>query len=89
MMFMNSKKTEDLFFEILQVAVGNRSSLSFTPSAEQWAEVFALSKKQALVAVAFRGVCLLNCSSDYGASLGIPEVTYLKCNCSVNPVIVV
>lgn len=82
MMFMNSKKTEDLFFEILQVAVGNRSSLSFTPSAGQWAEIFALSKKHALVAIAFHGLSFLKSGSseadDFGASLGIDEMTYLK-----------
>ena len=82
MKFMNSKRTEDIFFEILQVAVGNRSSLSFTPSAGQWAEIFALSKKQALVAIAFHGVSLLKGRStgddDFGSSLGIPEMVYLK-----------
>ncbi len=84
MKFMNSKKTEEIFFEILQVAVGNRSSLSFTPSAGQWAEIFALSKKQALVAVAFTGVRTLSNSplkgegSDnaFGGGIGIDEMTY-------------
>lgn len=68
----------ELFFELLCVAIGTRKTLSITPSAEQWTELFALSKKQALVAVAFTGVTRLNSASDYGASLGIPEVLYLK-----------
>lgn len=69
---------EDLFFELLQVAIGNRKELSRIPSAEEWKELFALSKKQALTAVAMVAVSKLNCVSDYGASLGIPEVVYLK-----------
>lgn len=68
----------ELFFELLCVAIGTRKTLSITPSAKQWMELFALSKKQALVAVAFHGVTRLNLDSDFGASLGIPEVLYLK-----------
>lgn len=73
---------EHLFFELLQIAIGTRQSLSITPSAKQWAELFALSKKQALVAVAFHGMSLLkgraNEVTDCGRSLGIDEMTYLK-----------
>lgn len=71
-------KIEDLFFQLLQVAVGNRNTLDRTPSAKEWKELFDLSKKQALTAIAFQGVTRLNVASDYGASLGIPEVVYLK-----------
>jgi len=47
---------DKLFFELLQVAVGTRQSLSIAPSADQWAELFELSKKQALTAIAFTGI---------------------------------
>lgn len=67
-----------IFFELLCVAIGTRKTLSINPSAEQWTELFALSKKQALVAVAFTGVTKLNPGSDFGASLGMDEMTYLK-----------
>lgn len=69
---------EQIFFELLQVAIGNRKELSRTPSADEWKELFELSKKQALTAVAMAGVTKLNRASDYGASLGIPEMVYLK-----------
>lgn len=69
---------ENLFFELLQVTIGNRKEFSNIPSVEEWKELFALSKKQALTAVAMVGVTKLNRANDYGASLGIPETVYLK-----------
>ena len=45
-----------LFFELLQLSVGTRLGLSFTPSAEEWREAFDNAKRQALVGVCFRGV---------------------------------
>lgn len=73
---------ERLFFELLQIAIGNKESLSVAPTQEQWAELFALSKKQALVAVAFAGVNRLKEASDsdddFGLSVGIDEITFLQ-----------
>ena len=67
---------------MLQVAIGTRQSLSIAPSAKQWSELFELSKKHALVAIAFHGLSLLkdrNCNADdFGASIGMDEMTYLK-----------
>lgn len=54
----------NLFYELLQVAVGNRRLLSRTPSVDEWTELFALSKKQALTAVAFAGVRTLSTSTS-------------------------
>lgn len=73
---------EKLFFELLQVAIGNRDTLSVVPTKGQWTEIFALSKKHALAAVAFAGVNRLKeaCSESngFGGSIGIDEMTYLK-----------
>ena len=44
------------FFELLQIAIGNRSQLSHTPTAEEWRELYTLAQKQAMVGIAFRGV---------------------------------
>lgn len=45
-----------LFLELLQLSVGTRQGLSFTPSAEEWGETFDDAMRQALVGVCFRGV---------------------------------
>lgn len=69
---------ENLFFELLQVAIGTSKSLSATPTSREWALLFEMSKKQSLVAIAFIGVTKLNPASDFGSALGMDEVTYLK-----------
>ena len=72
---------KSLFFELLQVAIGNRSALTVTPSSQEWTLLFEMSKKQSLVAVAFRGVAILkNQSVDkgIGVPLCISEMDYLE-----------
>ena len=49
-----------LFFELLQIAIGNRRELSHTPTTKEWSELYALAQKQTLVGIAFRGVELLS-----------------------------
>lgn len=66
---------EEAFFELIQVAIGTRQSLSFAPSANQWSELFALSKKHALAAVTFCGVRAL---ANTPVTHNLSEVTYLK-----------
>ena len=45
-----------LFFELLQVAIGNRKELSHTPSTAEWTNLYTLAQKQTLVGIAFRGI---------------------------------
>ena len=45
-----------LFFELLQVAIGNRKELSQTPTPEEWRELYTLAQRQTLVGIAFRGI---------------------------------
>lgn len=68
---------DKLFFELLQIAIGNRKELSHIPNVKEWKELFDMAKKQSLVAIAFAGVTKQNTSSDFGASLGMDEMTYL------------
>lgn len=45
-----------LFFELIQVAIGVRMCLSRTPSADEWGEMYEMAKIQSLVGVCFAGV---------------------------------
>lgn len=47
---------ENLFFEIIQVALGNRNNLSRVPSANDWSMLWGLMVKQAVAGVCFYGV---------------------------------
>ena len=45
-----------LFFELLQIALGNRERLSKIPSAEEWAEIYAESERQAVTGILLHGI---------------------------------
>lgn len=47
---------EVLFFQLLQVALGNRSILSEIPSRETWTDIFNIAQKQALLGITFHGI---------------------------------
>lgn len=49
-------KIEELFFELIQVAIGQRERLSRNPTNKEWAELDAMSSKQSLTGVVFYGV---------------------------------
>ena len=49
-----------LFFELRQVAVGRSKRLSWEPSLEEWTELYMVSKKQAVVGIAFLALEKLN-----------------------------
>lgn len=44
---------ERLFFELIQVAVGTRQSLTRVPTAREWGEMYEMATRQALVGVCF------------------------------------
>lgn len=46
----------NLFFELIQVSIGRRDSLSRVPSAEEWSMLYGLALKQAVAGVCFCGV---------------------------------
>lgn len=45
-----------LFFQILQVSIGKRIQLDCSPNQYEWAQLFAMAKKQSLTGVCFSGV---------------------------------
>lgn len=47
-----------LFYELLQVAIGTRETLSHVPTAEEWISVFHVCEKQALIGIGFQGLNL-------------------------------
>lgn len=76
-----------LFFELIQVALGNRKSLSRLPSANEWDELFEEAKKQSLVGVCFLALQRLGADPSTGsgqaqdleelyARIGISEDAY-------------
>lgn len=47
------------FFELLQIAVGNRDKLTRSLSADEWVSLYNMAKTQALVGIGFAGVSKL------------------------------
>lgn len=45
-----------LFFQLLQIAIGNKEQFSQAPTVEEWHELYVLAQKQAMMGIAFRGV---------------------------------
>ena len=69
---------EQLFFELIRVAIGTQESLSRLPSACEWGELYKMAKKQSLVGVCFAGLQRLGADADEGfARIGISEMQYL------------
>ena len=53
---MNVFVIEQLFFELLRVAIKVQNTLSRIPSAEEWDKLYRMSKKQSLVGISFAGI---------------------------------
>lgn len=69
---------ENLFFELIQVAIGVRSCLSLTPNESEWEDLYAMAMKQSLVGVCFAGIQRLGADADEGfARIGMGEMLYL------------
>lgn len=43
----------NIFFELIRVALGQQKALSYEPSTTEWAELFMMARKQAVVGVMF------------------------------------
>ena len=56
--------TEQLFIELVQVALAQRETLSAKPTAQQWQALFDMAQKQALTGICFAGVTILKGKED-------------------------
>lgn len=64
---------QDLFFELIQVALGNRDRLSRMPSLEEWVLLYGICKKQTVLGIAYHALEQL-ASQDQKA----PRDIYMK-----------
>ena len=53
------KKIDSLFFELLQVAVGQEECLNRGPEPEEWQELYEISKQQHVEGISYQGVMKL------------------------------
>ena len=57
MILLNHKSDwRNMFFELLQVALGNRERLSKSPSAAEWGGIYAESERQAVTGLLIHGI---------------------------------
>ena len=47
---------QDLLFELIQVAIGRKNSLSYTPTAKEWEKLYSVAESQAILGISFAGV---------------------------------
>ena len=50
------KNINEIFFELIQVALGKRVCLSHSPTEDEWKMLYDMAKKQSLVGVCFAGM---------------------------------
>ena len=74
------KDINNLFFELIRVAIGNQVCLSRTPKVNEWQELYAMAKKQSLVGICFAGVQKLQAQRQAPNSWGNEqgEMLYLQ-----------
>lgn len=66
------KDINEILFELIQIAIGNRVCLSHSPTADEWRMLYDIAKKQSLVGVCFAGVQRLQMQRQEP-----PEMLYL------------
>ena len=71
---------DQLFFELIRVAIGNAVCLSHTPTAKEWQMLYEMAKKQSLVGICFAGVQRLQAQRQAPNSWGNEqgEMLYLQ-----------
>lgn len=67
----------NLFFNLIRVAIGTQDTLTRVPSAHEWDLLYAMAKKQSLVGICFAGVKRL-CDSETEDYCGMSERLYFR-----------
>lgn len=81
LMMITMKDLEQIFFELIRVAIGTQSCLTRKPSASEWKKLYGMAKKQSLVGVCFAGVQRLRKADEANGSHiteNLPEMGYVK-----------
>lgn len=69
---------DNLFIELIRVAVGAQDCLSRLPKVNEWGKLYRMAEKQSLVGVCFAALQRLGADADEGfARIGISEMLYL------------
>ena len=69
----------ELFFELIRVAIGTQDTLSRFPSEREWGKLYKMAEKQSLLGVCFVALQNLRASADDGfGRLGVGEMLYFK-----------
>lgn len=69
---------ENLFFELIRVAIGTQNTLSRLPSSADWVQLYNMAQKQSLIGVCFAALQKLGADADEGfARIGMNEMLYL------------
>lgn len=72
----------ELFYELVRVALGNADGLTHIPSEKEWKLLYEMAKKQSLVGVCFAAIQkILSNSSLKGKKpsvIGMPEMIYMN-----------
>ena len=68
---------DNIFFELIRVAIGTQETLSRLPSEAEWEELLDMAEKQSLIGVCFVGIHALGADSDDGyINIGMSEDLY-------------
>ena len=69
----------ELFYELLRVAIGTSESLSHTPSDKEWRNIYDMVMKQSLVGVCFAALRELGADADVGfIQIGMSKSLYFE-----------
>lgn len=63
---------EELFFELIQISIGNLQSMTHIPTGDEWHWLYDMSWKQTLIGVCFQGVDYL-CQNQPEQTVNLPN----------------